>query len=112
MDITLFIFLGLITFGLFFYGWIKDGINFVFLFLCCPLFYILSQNSVDISWSYAVNLNATYSTYTIHDHSIEFFYLFIIFSGISLLGLILKIAIYAESNLQIDIKAKLSKLWR
>jgi len=112
MDITIFIFLSIIAFFLMFYGWTYDGINFVFLILSSVIFIMLSNSAFDITWSSPEIYNSTISTYTIHYASPECAQLYNIFSVSAFLLTIGKVAVFAQSNLDIKIPSIWKKLMR
>lgn len=110
MDITLFIFLSLISLFCMFYGWQTDGINFVFLILASGIFAVLSFSSFDISWTYAMNMNGTVTNYVVTQQSIDFVRLYGLFSALSFVMALGKVAILAEEQLDYNFGPVLTKI--
>ena len=110
MDITFFILLSLISFFCTFYGWQTNGINFVFLLLASGIFAILSFSSFDITWTYAMNLNGTATSYVVTQQSIDFVRLYGLLSLLSFVMALGKVAILAEEQLDYNFGPVLTKI--
>ena len=110
MDITLFIFLSMITFFMMFYGWSQNGVNFVFLLISSGMFAVLAFSSFDITWSYPMLSGNSTTTYTISHVSVDFVRLYGLLSGLCFFMALGKVAIIAEENFNIDFPGAFKRL--